>query len=289
MKKRLLSLALILCISISLLPTKAFAAAPLAPTNLRIEAGDLYQTLPVLTWDRVEGATTYDIEATDVDGNWVQSGGTTLNHLFLGVNNTQTSVGFRVIANNEKNEKSEPATLEGINLNVNKTASEVATAIHNEATLVRDGYYDTNNHLYTITGLPANATCRLNYKFYDPAKNGGVSFADNTKEEWEMEFTQGIQSYEINADGVLVIGIESADNVGEYEDWNGLADGVVNTACDEYSLTVTSSCTVSEDGKIVDITQKGIPLSFAEYSGQTTTKQTVSFAQERITGVTRIQ
>jgi len=267
---------------LSLLPTTALAAAPSAPTNLRIEVGDLYQTMPVLTWDKVEGATTYDILVTGADGNWHQSNGTTLNHVLLGYD-TQASVGYQVIANNENNEQSDPATLEDISVTVNRSTSS-ATAIHNTVTYSEDGYYDVVYHLYTITGLPANATCWLDYKFYDPARNDGIAYADNTKEEWEKEYTSGIQNYEINADGVLVIGMDEASATNVSDDWSGLADGAINPACDEYSLIVTSSSSISADGKTVDITQQEFALSLAEYNGPANT-QSVSFAQDRIEGI----
>ncbi len=149
-------MVLCLCMTISLLPISAAAAVPEAPTGLSIKIGTpFHQTLPVLTWNKVPGASSYNIYCTDGSGEH-KIGGTANNYFTPDRSGSATISKYSVAACSADGEGAKS----DLNRNTVITSNSGSTinAIHNSAQLGEDTY-----QLYTFTGLPANTSVWLEY------------------------------------------------------------------------------------------------------------------------------
>ncbi len=258
------SWALTLCMMLSLMPVVALAAAPEAPTGLKFAVGGNFpQTLPVLTWNKVAGATGYNVVTEDEWGNERMSGGTLETHFTLdsyGSNSIK-----KCLVSSKSSEGESIATELSCDLEITfHESSTFKSAIHSSAQLGGDTY-----QLYTFTDLPANTSVRFEY--------GALNENDHYVPIMSNPF-------ETNSDGVLVISDKANEDDIHYP--NGvfhLGDGAVG-ANDRYYITTYTDTLVN--GTQASFTERQYPVEF-DFDATTTDTQTLTFQNPSTQSLTR--
>ncbi|WP_206458250.1 S-layer homology domain-containing protein [Anaerovorax sp. IOR16] len=243
MKNKALSLVITICMIMTLWPGAAFAGtvdAPQPPANPKITVGEIFQTMPTLTWDKKDYSCSYGIDYTN------HSSGTSNNYSVLWdasdeeVYRANTDASWSSQINNmELRTETDLGTSTAVMIPYEINFKSIKKEAVDVTEFIKD-----NTALYTIKGLPADCTAYYAYTNYISGSDDYAA-ADNLG---------AAQPFEINEDGVLVIHDRTDEESpkGYYH--------VGDNTCYRYLVVFTDSIINHED-KTVSVNQEIYPLN----------------------------